>query len=73
LGNYYNYGGNSPYIYVDPDGNWIHIVVGAVIGAITGGIMGAIKGIKKGKGPWGVIGHSIVVPEKVRFQAAARA
>jgi len=59
LGNYYNYGGNSPYIYVDPDGNWIHIVVGAVIGAITGGIMGAIKGIKKGKGPWGVIGHSI--------------
>jgi len=59
LSNYYNYGGNSPYIYVDPDGNSIHIIVGAVIGAITGGIMGAIKGIKERKGVWNVIGQSI--------------
>ncbi|MFC3198298.1 DUF6443 domain-containing protein [Parapedobacter deserti] len=27
--------GNNPVIYVDPDGEWIHIVIGAVIGGIV--------------------------------------
>jgi RHS repeat-associated protein len=34
--NFYNYGGNSPYIYVDPDGNFIQAIIGAIVGFIVG-------------------------------------
>ena len=44
MGNYYNYGGNSPYIYVDPDGNFINLIVGAV-GAAVGAVAGFVAGM----------------------------
>jgi len=45
LGNYYNYGGNSPYIYVDPDGNSVvALIVGAIVGAVAGAISAAASG-----------------------------
>lgn len=52
--NFYNYGANSPYIYVDPDGNWVQILVAAIIGSVVGSTTEAIKrgGIKS----WGDAG-----------------
>ncbi|MBN2525179.1 MAG: VCBS repeat-containing protein [Deltaproteobacteria bacterium] len=45
LGNHYNYGGNSPYIFIDPDGNSITaLIVGAVVGAVVSATTTAIKG-----------------------------
>lgn len=43
MGNLYQYGNNSPLVYVDPDGEWVHIAIGAAIGGIGGGIGGWIK------------------------------
>jgi len=46
LRNYYNYCGNSPYIYVDPDGNdfGISAIVGAIVGAVVGAASAAAAG-----------------------------
>lgn len=40
----YHYAGNNSIKYTDPDGNAIHIVVGAAIGAAVGGISAACAG-----------------------------
>ncbi|MDD5307398.1 MAG: RHS repeat-associated core domain-containing protein [Deltaproteobacteria bacterium] len=45
---YYGYGGNSPYIAIDPDGRIANFIIGAIVGAIIGAVVGAIKGGWKG-------------------------
>ncbi|MBN2212387.1 MAG: RHS repeat-associated core domain-containing protein, partial [Sedimentisphaerales bacterium] len=55
LSNHYNYGGNSPYIYVDPDGNFIHAIIAAIVGGVVGAISGAIQAVRQGKGIGGVL------------------
>ena len=42
--NLYNYVRNSPTNFVDPDGRWAHIAIGAGLGALAGGIVGAATG-----------------------------
>ncbi|MDJ0765367.1 MAG: toxin TcdB middle/N-terminal domain-containing protein [Myxococcota bacterium] len=49
--NYFQYGANSPYIAIDPDGKWIHIVIGAAVGAVTG----FVSGLASGKGIKGAL------------------
>jgi len=46
LRNHYNYCGNSPYIYVDPDGNdfGISAIIGAIVGAVVGAASAAAAG-----------------------------
>ena len=41
-GNLYVYGLNNPILYVDENGEWIHLVVGAVVGAAVGAIASGI-------------------------------
>ena len=50
--------GNNPIMYVDPDGEWVHIVVGAGVGAIVGGIQAGVRGdnVWKGIGVGAAIG-----------------
>ena len=36
--------GNNPVMMVDPDGEWVHIAVGAVVGAVVGGVTYANQG-----------------------------
>jgi RHS repeat-associated protein len=33
--NRYGYALNNPFLYTDPDGEWIHIVIGAIIGGVV--------------------------------------
>jgi len=47
--NYYLYGGNSPYIFIDPDGNFINFIA-AAIGAAVGAIGGFVSGMATGQG-----------------------
>ncbi|HQB65189.1 MAG TPA: RHS repeat-associated core domain-containing protein, partial [Fibrobacteraceae bacterium] len=47
--NPYTYGGD-PLNYVDPNGEWVHIVVGAVIGAAVGTVNGVIQCTSAGGG-----------------------
>ncbi len=42
--NYFGYGSNSPYIYVDPDGNYATIIIGMILGAIRGAVSAALNG-----------------------------
>jgi RHS repeat-associated protein len=61
MSNHFAYGGNSPYIYVDPDGEWVQIVIGAIIGAVAGGVKAAIQHPgEAGEIVWGVVKGAIV-------------
>lgn len=42
--NMFAYCNNNPIIAADPDGRWLHLVIGAVVGASIGGICAAIQG-----------------------------
>ncbi len=42
--NRYSYGLNNPLIYTDPDGEWIHIVIGAAIGGVINLTVKACQG-----------------------------
>ncbi len=44
----YVYCAGNPVKYVDPDGRWVHIVIGAAVGAMINGTVAAIEG-KSGK------------------------
>ena len=47
--NPYTYG-NDPINFVDPNGEWIHIVVGAIVGAVVGTVNGVIQCTAPGAG-----------------------
>jgi hypothetical protein len=51
MSNMFGYGGASPYIYVDPDGNSI---IAAIIGAVVGAVCGAVSAAANG-GDWKAI------------------
>ena len=40
--NWYVYCDNNPIIYIDPNGEWLHLAIGAVVGAAISGISSAI-------------------------------
>lgn len=42
--NRYTYANNNPLVYTDPDGNFIHIIIGALIGGIINLSVNAIQG-----------------------------
>jgi len=52
--NRYSYSKNNPLIYSDPDGQWIHLAVGAVIGGVTNWVANGAKFNMKGLGHFGV-------------------
>ena len=45
--------GNNPLVYVDPDGQWIHLAVGALIGGFSGWQIGKAQGAKG----WDMFGY----------------
>ncbi|MCP4603896.1 MAG: hypothetical protein GY847_25810 [Proteobacteria bacterium] len=57
--NYYCYGANSPYIYVDPDGNFVQMIVGAVVGAVAGFVSGIVQGDLKAALIGAVVGAAL--------------
>jgi hypothetical protein len=41
--NYFQYAANAPYIAIDPDGNWVNVLIGAIVGSIVGSANEIIK------------------------------
>ena len=64
--NRYSYCLNNPLIYTDPDGEWIHIAIGAIVGGVINlvantvgagaGAATAATGGAAGAGAWAVVG-----------------
>ncbi len=44
--------GNNPVVSIDPDGQFVHIIVGAVVGAVVGVAMAGIQGKLTGDNWW---------------------
>lgn len=42
--NRYSYANNNPLVFTDPDGNFIHIIIGALIGGVVNLVSSAIQG-----------------------------
>lgn len=53
--NRYSYVWNNPLKYTDPNGEWVHLVIGAVIG----GINGYITGKQAGLDGWALVGTTL--------------
>jgi RHS repeat-associated protein len=41
--NHFQYAANAPYIAIDPDGNWVNVLIGAIVGSIVGSANEIIK------------------------------
>lgn len=60
-GNLYTYCINSPIIFVDSNGEWVHILIGVVVGAVVGGVSSVVQQVTlEGKSiknlDWGRVG-----------------
>ena len=52
--NHYTYCHNNPVLYGDPNGLWIHVLVGAVVGAILGAALEIASQVAAPGGSWDI-------------------